>query len=260
MCAGKAFSGSLQFFPPRLQLSDTKRVTGITFRYKGDKPEKFRLSAQFWRMTPEGRLERVEKAETVKAEERPLMKYIRFSPREFELVPGAEQTVQVMYSGPGGLPEGEYRTQLLIEPDMALPEKAPAKNKKEPAPQGIKFEIDTKIAYAIPVIFRRGKPQFAVKLEKPAVKQENDGKVMGTVELVSTGTAWPYGDVEVFLKDVAEPVGVVRGIAGYVDRRRVDVPLTIPVAEASKGLKFVFKAGPEAATQTSAEVELAAGK
>lgn len=249
----------LQFFPTRLHLSDVKRVTSLTLRQKGDKPEKYRLSATFWRMGYDGRMDKVEKPSDVRPEERSLVKYIRFSPREFELAPGAEQVVQVMYSGPGGLPEGEYRAQLLIEPSFDPAPQGPDKEAR--AAKQIRLEVQTKLAFAIPVIFRRGKPTFEVRLEKGTLAEQKDGNAVVQVDMISQGNAFSYGELEAFAKvegDEETSLGFVRGIAGYVTPRRVDIPVKLPKAKlAGKKVRVVFRSVAESANVTTAETELA---
>ena len=81
--------------PTRIELGDRERSAEIRIRNGGSETGVYRLSFVNVRMTPEGRLETVETAETPAAAD-----LIRFSPRRVTLAPGEIQVVRVRVRRP----------------------------------------------------------------------------------------------------------------------------------------------------------------
>lgn len=228
---------SLQVYPTRIILSDQKRVASVSLRHLGEKPGEYRISAVFYRMKANGSNEMVKDPTP---EERSATQYLRFSPRSATIPPRREQVVQVMYIGPKNLPEGEYRAHLHFEPMFDdEPISLTAKSGS-----GISMAVKARVAIAIPVIYRRGKPQYSVSLSDLKLVKTASGYEY-TLQMDRKGNAYPFGDFEAFFTPAggsAQSVGLARGIACYLDKRSVGYPLTIPpnlkIANGSFSVEF----------------------
>lgn len=225
----------LQVFPTRVYLSQQKKVANISLRHLGDKPGHYKLSTIFYRMNPNGTMDIVTDP---KDDERPAVKYLRFSPRQITLNPRVEQVVRVLYAGPRNLPEGEYRAHLLFQPtDEDRDEPDP--NAK---PDKINMKLVARVAMAVPVVYRQGNPKFSVALSDLKLIQMADKKPGFSVELTSTGNAFPFGDFITFFKAPAQDknvvgkestlsqtnLGITRSVASYLPKRTVSYALDIP--------------------------------
>jgi len=215
---------ALQVFPTRLFLSPKKRVTQLSLRHIGPKTETYRITTVFYRMTPDGKMEKIE---TPSDEERPLLKFVRFSPREVKLPPNIEQTVKVMALPNEALTDGEYRAHILFEPvgeDNSENEKADSKD--------VAMKLSARIAVAVPVFYRQGTPEFQVSANELKLEASADGKQSFQARLNSSGKRFLYGDVKVFFSPNkgGEPiqVGTVLGVSSYVPSRVIQYSLTVP--------------------------------
>ncbi len=226
LLAARTGFSSIQVFPTRIELSDEQRVANISVRHRGNQPGQYRIDAVFYRMTPDGTMAVVEDA---KPEERPLSKFLRFSPRQTTLPPNLEQVIRVIVAPPKDLPEGDYRAHLHFvpgseaEPDTGAA--APSGKKK------IRIALDAKLALAIPVIFHHGSPLSKTSLTGLKAITNADKQLAFWVELNSEGKGYPYGDFySVFTPKGGAPVelGWARGVASYLPKRVVSFPFAMP--------------------------------
>lgn len=232
----------LQVFPTRIYLSDTKKVSNVSLRHFGEKPGNYRVTAVFYRMDGKGKME---PATDPTPEERPLLKHLRFSPRNVTIQPNTEQVVRVMFSGPGSLAEGEYRAHLHFEPtDDGDAKIADAGDK-------IQMQLNVRVAFAVPVIYRRGNPAFQVNLTNPQVitpTPAKDAKAPASqaieVSLDWKGNAFPFGDLHAFFKAKdgdEKPAGVIKGVAAYINPVAVKIPLFPDVDPKAGTLRVEFR-------------------
>jgi hypothetical protein len=229
---------SLQVFPTRIVLTDQKRVASVSLRHLGDKEAAYRVSAVFYRMSPTGSMEI---AADPTAEERSAVPLLRFSPRTTTIPPRREQVVQVMYIGPKNLPEGDYRAHLHFEPDFEEPEEVASAG--GPA-KGITLALKTRIAVAIPVIFRHGNPTSQVSLSDLQMRKTPSGLEVA-LKMLTRGNAFPFGDFEAFFTPkggAPAPVGLIRGVASYLSERAVTAEITPGDVKLANGtLKVEFR-------------------
>lgn len=217
-CAARA---GLQVFPTRVYLSDDAAVANLTLRHVGQKPMRYRISTVFYRMKPDGS---IAVAPDPQESERPAVKLLRFSPRTVTLPPNIEQVVRVMYAGPKNLPEGEYRAHLHLEPDEDDDSAGTIEMKKGK----MSMQLHARVAVAVPVIYRHGHPAAEVALSGLKVIEENK-KAFFSLDMASSGPAFPYGDFHAFFVApgaAPEPVGLVRGVASYLPKREVKYELS----------------------------------
>ena len=218
-----AAHADLQVYPTRLTMSDSLRAGMLSVKNRGDKPDTFRVSLSYFRMKPDGNLELATDSSKI---ERPILgDYIRYTPREFVLAPGAEQIVRVMWAGPGDLADGEYRCHLNIEPAPAEA-KPQAGSSKGP----MRVILEAKLAVAVPIFFKRGKVESTVEVDKLRLLSTPDGGTAAVVDLKFEGNSYPFGEFHALWekgKDDPIEVGLVRGVAAYISPRAVTIPLTV---------------------------------
>src|SRR4051812_10595735 len=74
-------------------------------------PATYRISVEFRRMTPDGKLEDVTEPT---AQEKAAAAMIVYAPRGVTLAPREPQSIRIAARPPEGLPDGEYRVHLLF--------------------------------------------------------------------------------------------------------------------------------------------------
>ncbi len=216
---------SLQVFPTRVVLSDNKTISHLSLRHTGTAPGRYNISAVFYRMNPQGNLEL---ADNPTDEEHSAVKLIRFSPKKTTIGPNQEQVVRVIYAGPKNLPDGEYRAHIHFEPlDATDASSTPAAAK----PGQVSMAMTARIAVAVPLIYRKGNPEFKATLSNLGLLRLPDQTPAFRADLASEGKAFAFGDFFAFFTpNGGQPkqVGLVRSVASYNPKREVQYPLTIP--------------------------------
>lgn len=213
--------GDLLVAPTRLVL-DGGRGTEVVLNNIGDEPATYRISVEFRRMTPDGKL--VEVAEP-NAEEKAAADMIVYAPRRVTLPPHQPQAIRIAARPPAGLADGEYRVHLLFR---AIPPATPVAAAKNDEEKGLRLQLIPVYGVTIPVIVRIGNLQAksaigAVKLEKV-----NGAPAVG-VDLSRTGTRSTFGEVRVLKAGVKNPIAIQRGVAVYTElgQRHVSIPLNV---------------------------------
>ncbi len=212
----------LRVYPTRLTLTDTKRVGDISLRHVGTQPARYRISTVFYKMKIDGSMEQ---SKTPEKEERTAINLIRFSPRQVTLPPNVEQVIRVMYSGPKDLKDGEYRVHLFFEP-MDEPEETSKASKDQ-----MQMKLQAKVAIAVPVVFKQGKIETSSKLANLKIVKMPSGEQGFSVDLISEGNGFPYGDFLAFFAPQGKAqvnIGIVRSVASYLKKRNVSYAFTLP--------------------------------
>jgi len=227
-CVSSSAIASLQVFPTRLVLSQQQRITQISLRHLGQKAETYKISAVFFRMSPDGSLKQVS---TPEAKERALSSMIRFSPREVQLNPNQEQTVRVMFVNNQPLDDGEYRAHLHFEPSS---EPDPVADKA--TGRQVAMQLTAKIAIAVPVFYRQGKTELKVELSKLKYFQTPDQKNAVSFDLSYQGNRFLYGDFHTYFvkpDGTKTEIGLINGFSSYIEKRPATLMLD---SEKSKNL------------------------
>ncbi len=233
---------NLQVFPTRLLIEEKKRIGQLSLRHTGTTPEKYKISAIYYKMKPDGGLELATKPEEPKDS---AFKMIRFSPREVTLQPNLEQVLRIMVIRPADLPEGDYRAHILFEPttdDSATDPNAD--------PTKVSMKLSVKVAVAIPIIVKKGNLQPTVTLEAPSIMTDKEAKRYFTVTMKKSGPGVTYGDFFVSFKDKdgnSKEIAIAKGVSMYVDERKATYPLSIePAVALNNGtLKVEYKSSEE---------------
>ena len=212
--------GDLLVAPTRLVL-DGRRGTEVILNNIGDEPATYRISVEFRRMTPDGRL--VDVTEPT-AEEKLAQEMIVYAPRRVTLVPNQPQSVRISARAPQGLADGEYRVHLLFR---AIPPARPVvAAQDQPPPTGLRFALTPIYGVTIPVIARFGNLSAKAGIANVHLAS-HEGKPAVALDLSRSGDRSTFGEVRVFKPGVKEPIAIQRAVAVYkeVATRSVTIPL-----------------------------------
>lgn len=247
--AAHAGVGDLLVAPTRIVLNG-RRGTEVILNNIGDEVATYRISMEFRRMTPEGKLEDVQSPNET---ENQAQEMILYAPRRITLPPNQPQAIRLSARAPQGLPDGEYRVHMLFR---AVPPPRPqvAQQKAE----GISFALTPIYGVTIPVIVRLGNLEAKAVLSN-VHKAEEQGKPVISLDISRTGTRSTYGELRVLKAGVAEPIALLRGVAVYteVGKRSVSIPLeAAQVANATGPVTVQYieptETGPVTIAETSA--------
>ncbi len=226
----------LQVFPTRLLLTDQTKTAYLSLRHLGTKPETYSVSAVFYRMHLDGRLEQIS-APT--PDERPILSFLRFSPRSVTLAPKSEQVVRVMTYNTHQLADGEYRAHIRFEPQTL-----DVKQDDSQAGGKVKMNLTAKIAVAIPIFVRRGSVTVGASIDSARIEKRTDGKIGYAVKLTNRGSGFLFGDIFVFEQDGDRSVeiGKALGVSSYVPSREIAFPLEVePKSGPNQKIRFEFR-------------------
>lgn len=240
----KAASANLIVYPTRILLSDKQRVLNVTLRHVGETQQTYKISLRFFRVTRDGILEPVTKPTT---EERSALGLVRFTPKQTLLQPNLEQVVRVMAVPKSGLTDGEYRAHINFTP--VNEEKDAEEDARDLAAKkdgSLTAQLKLKVEVSVPVVYRKGNPTFEASLTEGKLSKHDDKSMEVSLDLISKGTAFPYGDfVARFTPDgggAGKDIGELKGIAGYAPVQKVMIPLTNQAGPLEKGtLKIEFR-------------------
>lgn len=203
--------------PTRIVFEGRQRHATLTLANTGSEPAAYRVSLQRMRMSVAGEISPVDGPEPGEAFADTL---VRFSPRQFEVAPRSFQVVRLQLRAPAGLPDGEYRSHLVIQ---EIPRLAP-EGVFEPSADGIAIRLTPVFGTAIPVIVRQGQTSvqvsFAdVRYRSPA---SSGGRPSVSFKLVRDGMRSVYGDLECLVVRSGHPprtIGGIKGVAVYTPNR-----------------------------------------
>jgi hypothetical protein len=249
----------LQVYPTRLLLTDTQRSAHLSMRLTGNQPGRFRISTQFYRMKPDGALEKVDQPTPA---DRSAQKLLRFSPRVVDMAPGQEQVVRVMSFSSEPLEEGEYRAHLFFEPaESEAPENLPGADKKS-----LSLKLQARIAIAIPVTIRRGRNSTTATLSdlKWIARGKPSEPEAFEASLQKTGNGFLYGDIELYYKAKGQPKFVslftAAGVSSYIDQRKLRFSVEPPAGlrvESGGVLRLEYRAPADQGGQIQAQTDSA---
>lgn len=215
--------GDLLVAPTRVVLNG-RRGTEIILNNIGDDVATYRVSAEFRRMTPEGKLVDVELPND---KEKAAQEMILYAPRKVTLPPNQPQAIRLSARAPEGLPDGEYRVHMLFR---AIPMPQPVQAPKQV--EGVAFQLRPIYGVTIPVIVRLGNLEAKAALSN--VRKVNDeGKPAIALDISRTGSRSTFGEIRVLKAGVEKPIAMVSGIAVYTEIGQRSVTLPIDPAQAA---------------------------
>jgi len=243
-----SYAGSqIMVTPTRIVFDEKTRTQNVTVINSGNEEGTYRILLVNKRMTPDGNIVNIDKAE-----EGELFadKMIRYSPRQVTLKAGQSQIVRLSLRKPRDLKDGEYRSHMTFK---AMPQnvgtditKALNKDSKE-----IGVKLVAIVSVTIPVIIRHGKTDVAVTINslKLTPPSKEVPKPVLSLELQREGSRSIYGDFVAELESNGKKtiVGRMNGIAVYTPNksRTVKLPLTVPEGVKLDGTLNVYFRTPE---------------
>lgn len=223
--AATAGVGDLLVAPTRIVL-DGRKGAEIILNNIGEEPATYRISVEFRRMLPDGKLEDVTQLTDADKAARDMIVY---APRRVTLAPNEPQSIRISARPPKGLPDGEYRVHMLFR---AVPPPTPVTDKAAQQAKGVSFKLIPIYGVTIPVIVRLGNLAVQAAISDVRVEQR-EGKPAIALQLSRTRTRSTFGDVRILKSGVKEPIAIQRAVAVYTDVSRR--ALSIPVADGFEG-------------------------
>jgi len=222
-CPGTTLAApDLMVYPTRVVMSDRERTAQVDIVNTTQMNASYKISLVRKRMTDTGTFEDVATPEPA---EKFADEMVKFSPRQVTLMPGAGQTVRMMFKIPPDLEEGEYRSHLVFSKVVAGISDLPEKDASEPGT--VSMRVVANIGVSIPVIARHGKLDAQTAIDPASVRLvpvEPKQQLVGFT-LSRTGSRSVYGDVAVYRGE--EKVAVGNGVAIYTPnlKRKIGVPV-----------------------------------
>ena len=158
-CPGDALAApDLMVYPTRVIMTERQKTAQVDIINTSGMNTSYKISLVRKRMTDTGTFEDVATPEPA---EKFADDMVKFSPRQVTLLPGAGQTIRMMFKVPEALAVGEYRSHLVFTKIVAgisdLSEKDPSE------PGTVSMKVVTNIGVAIPVIARYGKLEAGLR-------------------------------------------------------------------------------------------------
>jgi P pilus assembly chaperone PapD len=215
-------AADLMVYPTRIVMTDRQRTAQVDIVNTSQVQATYKISMVRRRMTETGQFQDVS---TTEPEEKFADEVVKYSPRQVTLVPGAGQTIRIMFKVTPNLAEGEYRSHLLFAKPPAAVSELPGKEELEP--DAISMKISANIGISIPVIARHGNLEAKAAIDPASVKISEPGQKKQLVgfTLARTGTRSIYGDVVVYRGK--EKVAEGNGFAVYIPNRQRKVGVSV---------------------------------
>lgn len=228
----------LMIYPTRAVMTDRQRTAQIDVINTSQMKTTYKISLVRKRMTDTGSIEDVTAPDPAEKFADDLVKY---SPRQVTLLPGAGQTIRMIFKTPSDLADGEYRSHLVFT-KMASGV-SDLSEKEDPNPTAVSMKVTVNVGISIAVIARHGKLEAKAAIDPASVrisvvepKQQSVG-----FTLTRTGSRSVYGDVAVYRG--ADKVAVGSGFAVYTPntQRKVGVHVLEPYQlKSGENIRLVF--------------------
>jgi hypothetical protein len=189
--------------------------------------------------------------------------FLRYSPRQVVLAPGAGQTVRISLRKPADLPAGEYRSHLVFEKIAATTGATSIETRDAPTGE-VSVQLTMLAGISIPVIVRHGETAATVALSGLELLKPSAG-APATIALVlrRSGNRSVYGDLGVIFTPqggTAKEIGRASGVAVYTPNpmRRIRLELKPPpgLALIRGTLRVTFRDRPDAGGKLLAEATI----
>lgn len=251
----------LMLHPTRVVFENNRRTAQLEIINRGDRTEVYRISLARKRMTDTGEFVTVDAPMTG---EQFADDFIRYSPRQIELAPGATQAVRLMLRKPADLAAGEYRSHLVFEriPDPEATSGAPS--------TGVGADLEIKLVplvnVSVPLIVRHGETDATVSLIDLRLEPSTAGEPALLLTLRRDGNRSVYGDLVVYStgngkRGAQQIIARVGGVAVYAPNalRRARLVLSSVSRRSLAGsvLRVTYQERPENGGKVLAESSLA---
>jgi hypothetical protein len=178
--------------PGTIVFDERTRGAELLVANTGDRISTYRLEPAYFMMGEDGILTEVTGPQPADS----AVDMLRYSPRQFQLAPGASQIVRLAVRKPGSLSAGEYRVHLRVTNLGELSER-PAL----PRSDGSFAEIKFRVTRAIRIIVRHGVAPGTVGVQNLTARRGANDRVQVTFELQRSGAASARGRYVLFSRD-----------------------------------------------------------
>lgn len=209
---------SARLMPTKIFLSDKDRSFKVSLKHKGNDPKWYTIKTVFYRMDESGKMTKVDKP---KEDERSAQKLVRFSPKRVFLKKDQEQIIRISIRKKRNLKPGEYRAHLYVVEDELGKQDANANS-------GFKMNLYSRVAVAIPILYRVGDLQPKAELKNVKL---SGGKEKPLIEfsLLNQGETFLFGTLEAYFTPKGDSekqkLLFVRGVSSYIKERKIKYDL-----------------------------------
>lgn len=216
--------------PLRLILDAQNRSAVVNLINTADVPRRFRITWSVLQQTESGGYDVVSDPNALA--EHPLVKRLRYSPRQVELGPNKFQAVRMLLRSPRALPQGEYRLHLNFTPLEPLPDPQADTEPSEALKEDkIGIRVRLIVGLSIPVIVRIGKVSATARISDLRLEQEDESSFLNFT-IHREGNSSLLGNAKVYVETPQGPkeVGVLNSVNVYTElkRRFVRILLDLP--------------------------------
>lgn len=241
-------AGGLLVSPTYVLFDGRERSKALLLTNRGEAVETYRVSIIDRRQMPDGQL-----AETDRpgAGEGFASHLVRYAPREVLLQPNKPQTIRVLLQLPADLPDGEYRSHILVQ-QVPKPSEPPLAEK----PEGLSVTIRAIFGVSVPLIIRKGQLDASASLSDVRALRLADGRSAIGLKLNRSGTRSLRGDFNVLVDGA--PAGQLTNINVFLSTpyRELTIPLTTPGDLKGHRLSVEFNEGENVTSPASAKETL----
>jgi fimbrial chaperone protein len=195
------FSAALLFFTPdahatfispkRVLIEEKQRAGQFNILNRTQETIVYRFDWERYSYSPDG-LQNIVGDVGTSPGYQPADPYLQFSPRQVILKPGESQTIRILVRRPANLPQGEYRSNILIQPtpleDAEKPEVMP-----EPGVQGM-LKVRTNVS--IPIMLRQGATTVNFEIAHAGFALDEKGRNSVDLRIANNSTRSLYMNPE----------------------------------------------------------------
>jgi P pilus assembly chaperone PapD len=215
--------------PKRVMIEDKQRAGTFNILNRTNKTMVYKFDWERYIYTPDG-TDSMLNEKAVAPEYKPADPYLQFSPRQVIIKPGESQTIRILVRRPADLPQGEYRSNILIQPEPLEEAKVPD-TLPEPGMSGI---LKVRTHASIPIILRQGATAVDFTVSNANITQ-SEGKNIVNLQIANNSTRSIYMIPHL---DCVGPSGTTSTILStirlYVEiknfMRHLTVPPEFPIA------------------------------
>ena len=217
-------SAQLLIMPIKVIFEDGDRMESVAIFNNSHTPATYRIRFLHQKQLEEGGYQQL--AEPLDPEN-DLSKMLVYSPRQVFLPGQGKQAVRLSARRKADLPDGEYRTHLLLQRISPIDPEKPAKDQRA--------VVGINVGLSVPVILRKGRYDTEVSFgETTYTAASSDGKTPPQLNLWlnRTGKYSALGHVKVFWtpdgSNNEELVGTKNSVNIFheIDRRKININLT----------------------------------
>lgn len=251
----------LMLNPVRVIFENNQRAAQIDLINNGAETATFRISLVNRRMSEAGEFSVID---SPAPGEQFANEFLRYSPRQVVLAPGAGQAVRIMLRKPASLAPGEYRSHLVFEKVPEAQGTTSIETQSGPAGDEFAIKLTALVGASIPVIVRHGETAATVALSQLALQRPSaDQAPVLALQMERSGNRSVYGDLAVSFAPqggAEQVIGKAGGIAVYTPNRlrRAKLALQVPpnLVLANGTLRVTYRERPDTGGKLLAEAAL----